>query len=286
MLYLLLQSHPSNNPFPSLTADHLASHVGKACGIVNILRGVPLLAFPPPPNHHSNNPSGASPLGRGGAGLGGVQDSLGGRKTPGFVNLPLDVMADANLREEDVLRQGASAPGLKDAVFRVATRASDHLITTRTMLGNLRKGEDVGHDFEYEGVEGYADYGHDAEYAGLSREESGRSKGRRFDSDAYRQEVLGGEMDATFNNFGDDASSISSTPAQTGRKVAGRGVSKEQKQLQEVETLFPFLLPGVAAQLWLERLEKVDFDVFDPSLRRSDWKLPWRYWRANSKKKI
>lgn len=64
-------------------------------------------------------------------------------------------MAETGLKEEDVFRHGAEAPGLRDAVFTVATRASDHLITARQMLTNLRAGQDVGHDFEHEGEEGH-----------------------------------------------------------------------------------------------------------------------------------
>ncbi len=136
LLYLTLQSLP----LTSLTADHIASHIGKAAGIVAVLRGLPLVAFPPPPKHHSNR-----------SGLAGSLDSQ--RSSQGAVTLPLDVMAEAGVREEDILRRGAEAPGLRDAVFAVATRASDHLITARQMLKNVRGGEDVGHDFEHEAEE-------------------------------------------------------------------------------------------------------------------------------------
>lgn len=130
LLYLTL----SALPLTSLTTDHLASHIGKAAGIATVLRGLPLIAFPPPPNHHSNQ-----------GGMGGG----GGGARQGAITLPLDVMAEAGVKEEDVFRLGAGAPGLRDAVFTVATRASDHLITARQMLKNLRAGEDVGHDFEH-----------------------------------------------------------------------------------------------------------------------------------------
>lgn len=75
--------------------------------------------------------------------------------------LPLDVMAQSGVKEEEVFRQGAEASGLRDAVFTVATRANDHLITVQQMLANLRAGQDVGHQFEHEGEEGheYADVG-------------------------------------------------------------------------------------------------------------------------------
>lgn len=149
LLYLTLQALPT----ASVTADHVASHVGKAMGIVAVLRGLPLVAFPAPPNHHSNSGS-----------LGGSLE--GQRRQQGRVTLPLDVMARAGVRDEDVLRKGGEAAGLRDAVFEVATRASDHLITARQMLKNVKAGEDVGHAYEYEGEEGH-------EYGG----EGGRSEG-------------------------------------------------------------------------------------------------------------
>lgn len=125
LLYLTL----SALPLYSLPADHVASHIGKAAGIAAVLRGVPFLAFPPAPNHHSNSPSQ------------GVLPGLP-RTRQGTVTLPLDIMASTGVREEDVLRMGADAPGLRDAVFAVATRASDHLITARQMLKELQAGPD------------------------------------------------------------------------------------------------------------------------------------------------
>lgn len=132
LMYLTL----SALPLASVTADHVASHIGKAQGIAAVLRGLPLLAFPPPPNMHSNQ----------GAFGGAAQ----GDSRQGSVMLPLDVMADAGVREAEVLRKGADATGLRDAVFAVATRANDHLITAREMLKNLRAGQEVGHDFEHQ----------------------------------------------------------------------------------------------------------------------------------------
>lgn len=205
LLYLTL----SSLPLTSLTADHLASHVGKAAGIAAVLRGLPLVAFPPPPNHHSQNREGLS---------GNV-----GAARQGVITLPLDIMAQSGVKEEDVFRHGAEAPGLRDAVFTVATRASDHLITARQMLKNVRAGEDVGHDFEHEGEEGH-------EYHG----DSGQVSGRGADTSA---------------------------------------------QLQEVERGFGVLMPAVSTDLWLQRLQKADFDIFKPELLSTDWKLPWKaYW--------
>ena len=204
LLYLTLHSLPLS----SVTADHLASHIGKASGIVAVLRGLPLLAFPLPPNHHSNN-----------SGLSGVVQDQRGRQQQGSVTLPLDIMASTRLREEDVLRQGAEAPGLRDAVFQVATRASDHLITARSMLANLRKGDDVGHDFEHEGKEGHV--------------------------------------------YDQNPSRLSST-------------SSTNVQLTEIEQAFGVLMPAVSTGLWLDRLQKLDFDIFRDELRRREWRLPWK----------
>ncbi|CAF9907922.1 hypothetical protein IMSHALPRED_006532 [Imshaugia aleurites] len=208
LLYLTLQALPMG----SVTADHIASHIGKAVGITAVLRGLPLVAFPPPPNHHSNS----SPLG-------GTVDAQ--RRSQGSVTLPLDVMARAGVRDEDVLRKGAEAEGLRDAIFEVATRASDHLITARQMLKNVYAGEDVDHAFEYEGEEGH-------EY----------------------------ETQTT------------------------KGPGKVAQQKEEVERAFGVFMPAVATGLWLDKLQKLDFDVFREELRRRDWKLPWKAYFAHRRR--
>ncbi|KAI9745162.1 MAG: hypothetical protein M1818_001440 [Claussenomyces sp. TS43310] len=130
-------------PVTSLSVDHVASHIGKAAGITAVLRGLPLVAFPSPSSESSDDAGKGSSRGF----------SLTGRQ--GAVMLPLDVMAEAGVKEEEVFRQGAEAPGLKEAVFKVATRAHDHLITAHEMLNNLSQGKAPGHAFEYEGQEGH-----------------------------------------------------------------------------------------------------------------------------------
>lgn len=204
MLYLTLSALPQ----ASLTTDHIASHIGKAMGIVAVLRGIPLVAFPP-----------TQPL--------GTSNSITGSSGPaqGAVLLPLDVMAEANVREEDVFRQGAAAPGLRDAVFAVATRASDHLITAREMVSKLRSEGTLGHEFEHQNDEEHQ----------------------------YTTQQL---------NTGSEA------------------------QLAEVEKAFGVFMPSIATQSWLDRLQKVDFDIFDASLRTADWKLPWKAYWAYSRRKI
>ncbi|KAK0704627.1 Squalene/phytoene synthase [Lasiosphaeris hirsuta] len=118
-------------PLRSVHLDHLVSHIGKACGIVATLRGIPILAAPSQP---IRGPSGTN---------------VGNTRSPALL-LPLDVMAEAGLKEEDVFRRGPNADGLQDAIFKVATRANDHLITAREMMKNLKSGEDPGHDYEHE----------------------------------------------------------------------------------------------------------------------------------------
>lgn len=205
LLYLTLQALP----MASLTADHVASHIGKAIGISTVLRGLPLIAFPSTPNSHSN---------QGGHLAGDV-----GASRHGAVMLPVDVMVEAGVREEDVLRNGSNAQGLRDAVFTVATRANDHLITARQMLDNIRAGQDVGHDFEHQDEE---------EHIHLP------------------------------------------------------STGKVETQAQEVERAFGVFMPAVATQIWLDRLQKYDFDVFQPKLRMTDWKLPFKAYWAYSRRKF
>lgn len=119
-------------PMRSMHVDHLASHIGKACGIVAVLRGIPVLSAPAQP---VKTPSGA--------------DAPSTRE-PSLL-LPLDIMAEDGVKEEEVFREGPNAPGLQDAVFKVATRANDHLITAREMLKRLKAGQDPGHEFEHQG---------------------------------------------------------------------------------------------------------------------------------------
>lgn len=126
LMYMTLAAMPVR----SVHIDHLASHIGKACGIVAVLRGVPVLAAPPRP---VKTPTGVD----------------AGHNRSQALLLPLDVMAEAGLREEDVFRTGPAAPGLQDAVFKVATRANDHLITAREMLKNMQQGMEPGHDYEH-----------------------------------------------------------------------------------------------------------------------------------------
>ena len=203
--YITLSAVPLN----SITMDHLASHIGKAAGVTAVLRGVPLLAFPPPPNYHSNNPPNVN---------------MPSRDRRGVVTLPLDVMSQSGVREEDIFRNGGNAEGLRDAVFDIATRASDHLITARTMLRRIQSGQGIEHEFEHQHEEGH-------EYSQVAP----------------------------------------STKQQVQEYTRGYGV---------------IMGPAISTQLWLDRLQKVDFDVFHNSLRSQDWKLPFVAWWYNRQKRI
>lgn len=207
LLYLTLSALPMN----SLTADHVASHVGKAAGIAAVLRGVPLLAFPGPPNQHSNNPAGM-----------GLPMS---RDRQRVINLPLDVMSQCGVREDNIYRNGANAEGLKDAIFTVATRASDHLITARSLLKEIKAREEPDHDFEHQYDEGH-------EY---------------LDDQAADQ--------------------------------------TQESRKSDLEKAYGTIMgPAISTQLWLDRLQKADFDVFNNSLRTAEWKLPFTaWWRSRQK---
>ncbi|BEI80938.1 hypothetical protein CcaverHIS002_0200980 [Cutaneotrichosporon cavernicola] len=50
------------------------------------------------------------------------------------LNIPADVSARHGLVDEEVFRRGTEAPGLKDALFEIATRGMDELITARRDL--------------------------------------------------------------------------------------------------------------------------------------------------------
>ena len=225
LLYLTLQSLP----VASTSVDHIASHIGKATGIAAVLRGLPLLAFPPPPNHHSNNPTNL-PEGSSGAAAAmalGIQQR-GSRQ--GSVPLPLDVMAQAGVKEEDVLRLGSDAPGLRDAVFAVATRANDQLLTARQMLDNA-----MGR------VEGESEI--EGEFNGTNRNEKKPDNSNNDDND---------------------------------------------RQSRDVVTAFGVFMPFVATNLWLQKLQRLDFDVFRPELRRTaaDWRLPWMAFWAFRRRRL
>ncbi|KAG8312535.1 NADH dehydrogenase (ubiquinone) complex I, assembly factor 6 [Homalodisca vitripennis] len=98
IFYLLLQAVGVQN----VHADHAASHLGKAQGIANTVRGLP---------HHCKRR---------------------------IVTLPQDVLIRHNVAHESVIR-GSRDQSVRDVVFEVATRAKQHLDKARSIKDKLPK---------------------------------------------------------------------------------------------------------------------------------------------------
>ncbi|GAC73248.1 phytoene/squalene synthetase [Moesziomyces antarcticus T-34] len=91
-------------------ADELFSHLGKVAGLSLAISSIPFHSHPPP---HMRN-----------------SITKGSRK----LVLPREFVLQHNVVEEDVFRNGPNAHGFRDAVFAVATRANDYLITARKII--------------------------------------------------------------------------------------------------------------------------------------------------------
>ncbi|KAG6240227.1 hypothetical protein E4U25_008289 [Claviceps purpurea] len=126
LMYATLASFP----LQSMHVDHLASHIGKACGIISVLRGIPVLATS-------------------GRNIRKQRHYLLPASRERRLLLPLDLMAEEGITEEEVFRVGPDAHGLTHAVFKLATRAHDHIHTARQMMNRLLAGEAPGHAFEH-----------------------------------------------------------------------------------------------------------------------------------------
>ncbi|RHZ68889.1 hypothetical protein Glove_292g25 [Diversispora epigaea] len=48
----------------------------------------------------------------------------------------------------------------------------------------------------------------------------------------------------------------------------------------------PALLSAVSCDLYLKKLEKYNFNIFEPKLNRKDWKLPIKLWFNYNKNKF
>ncbi|CAG8503025.1 21619_t:CDS:2 [Cetraspora pellucida] len=96
----LLYLHLESLNVKDMQADHVASHIGKAIGIVTILRAFPYLA------------------------------------SKRRMLLSTEILAKHNISQEEIFRSG-SVKGLDDAVFEVATLAHDHLLTARSFLPDI-----------------------------------------------------------------------------------------------------------------------------------------------------
>ncbi|CAG8440960.1 4292_t:CDS:2 [Dentiscutata heterogama] len=93
----LLYLHLESLNVKDMQADHAASHIGKAIGIVTILRAFPYLA------------------------------------SKRRMLLPTELIAKHNISQEEIFRSGP-VKGLDDVVFEIATLAHDHLLTARSFL--------------------------------------------------------------------------------------------------------------------------------------------------------
>lgn len=92
--------------------DELFSHLGKVSGLSLAISSIPYHSHPPPHMRHSIT-KGASKL-----------------------VLPREFVHQHNVVEEDVFRNGPNATGFRDAVFALATRANDYLITARKIIND------------------------------------------------------------------------------------------------------------------------------------------------------
>lgn len=86
--------------------DDIAQHIGLAMGITSTLRGFPYFI------------------------------------SKKIVPLPTDICTKHDLRQEDLLRQ-RDVKGLADAVFEVATRANDHLISAKVKIRELKESPEI-----------------------------------------------------------------------------------------------------------------------------------------------
>ena len=90
--------------------DELFSHLGKASGLALSISSIPYHSHPPPAARNSV--------------------TRGARK----LIVPSEFLQESGVTEEDVYRNGPEANGFRDAVFKLATRANDYIITARTLI--------------------------------------------------------------------------------------------------------------------------------------------------------
>lgn len=97
--------------------DELFSHLGKVSGLSLAISSIPYHTHPPP---HMRNST-----------------TKGARK----LVLPREFLHLHKVVEEDVFRNGPEAHGFRDAVFALATRANDYLITARKIINDEFSGK-------------------------------------------------------------------------------------------------------------------------------------------------
>lgn len=147
----------------------------------------------------------------------------------GIVTLPIDVLAKHRLSQEDAIRLliGKEKPEkfaepLKASIFDIATRANDHILSSRQKLDRLKQ---------------------------ALKDHVGRLDGSDTESkkliDAYK-DLRKGLPDCIYTPF----------------------------------------MSAIPTVLYLERLEKCDFDVMNPRLKYKEWKLAWRSYRNYRRRAI
>lgn len=123
--YLLLNLVGLSDP----AVDEVFSHLGKAHGLLELIIGVPSRLGVKLTLNKDGSQSSPGRLAK-------------NRKPPlsetdQRLVLPAEYLRENNVVQEQVLRQGGAAPGLKDAIFATATRANDYLLTVRRDLAAL-----------------------------------------------------------------------------------------------------------------------------------------------------
>eukprot|EP00741_Cyanophora_paradoxa_P007388 tig00001127_g7147.t1 len=98
LAYLALETCGVRN----VHADHAASHLGKASGLVSLIRGTPFHA------------------------------------SKGRIYIPRALCAKYDVKPEDV-KGGKSPPNVREALFELASRANSHLQKARAMAGSVPK---------------------------------------------------------------------------------------------------------------------------------------------------
>lgn len=99
VLYLLLEAHGVRN----VHADHAASHLGKAQGIVNLLRSIPY------------------------------------QERRNVVPVPQEVLMQHGVSQERVLRNRKEDKGVEEVIFQLAGLAHQHLEKARKLAGSVPK---------------------------------------------------------------------------------------------------------------------------------------------------
>ncbi|XP_019558491.2 NADH dehydrogenase (ubiquinone) complex I, assembly factor 6 homolog [Aedes albopictus] len=99
VLYLLLEAHGVRN----VHADHAASHLGKAQGIVNLLRSIPY------------------------------------QERRNVVPVPQEVLMQHGVNQERVLRNRKEDKGVEEVIFQLAGLAHQHLEKARKLAGSMPK---------------------------------------------------------------------------------------------------------------------------------------------------